>query len=395
MLHRTWAKAVALLVVIIVVLGVLVNRKRATMPAESSSEVEVISPPSLLTDRAPLPNQPGDPPAPQNPELVTEEERLKRIDIENMKQIHRALMAFKKETGHFPADLADLVPQYLDEEKMRSPREGNPGYNFEFRNSVFRDGRTWEEIKEVQRAEWGDVIPILRSFDYEGGVVVNMSYAGVPYETLLNWEWDPNTLDVIDQLGWGPGLTVGEFSNVRVLDDAGQPVQGAEVWASGRHYSFDLPDRPFVTDENGIARIPIGVDMDRTSLGLRVRTADGEAAPSIRFPTGEPPRETEVTLAATQTIGGQAVSADGGTLANTWIYLKNPNANTNLGAVKTDAGGTWETRLHPADVPDLHAVVATPGVVPKFIPGTSVDTASALRGEARITAAPLSPDGGQ
>ena len=75
------------------------------------------------------------------------------------------------------------------------PGVEKPAYGYEFSNLLFRDGRTFEEIKEVQRAEWGDVVPILRAFGY--GKVINMSYGGDLYETELNWEWDPATLDVV------------------------------------------------------------------------------------------------------------------------------------------------------------------------------------------------------
>ncbi len=284
-------------------------------PLSSSRSVSIL-PDQSKKDSTPAPalaEELG--PEPDPP--LTEAERHKQIDGENMVQIHRALMQFKEDTGHFPADLKDLIPDYLDAEHLHSPREGE-GYNFEFRNTVFRDGRTWEEIKEVQRAEWGDVIPILRSFNHDdGSIVLNMSYGGRLYETLMNWEWDPNTLDVVDQLGWGPGLTVGEFTEVTVTDAKGDPVADADVWASGRHYSFDLPDRPYKTDANGRVQIPIGVDLDRTNLALRVHTADGLVAPSQRFPDGAPPNQASFTLTESQEIGGVALSEAGDLITDT------------------------------------------------------------------------------
>ena len=43
----------------------------------------------------------------------------------------------------------------------------------------------------------GDAVPILRAFGYEK--VINMAYSGDLYETDLNWEWDPATLDIVAQ----------------------------------------------------------------------------------------------------------------------------------------------------------------------------------------------------
>ena len=378
-LDRHWRKIVAL--VILVSLCALFRPRVNEPPSDPNGETPEVSAPSLLGERPPG----EDPVAETELEELSEDERHKRIDIENMTQIHAALMAFKEETGHFPEALSDLVPAHLNAQYLKSPREGE-GYNFEFRNTVFRDGRTWEEIKEVQRMEWGDVIPLLRSFNHgpDDNIVVNMSYGGVPYETLMNWEWDPNTLDVIAKLGWGPGLSVGEFTEVTVTDAQGQPAEGAEVWASGRTYTFDLPDRPFLTDAEGVARIPLGADLDRTKLGLRVRAADGRAAASIGYPKGTPPVEAAFTLTSTQNLGGVLIDDGGDALANTWIYFRNGGNAAPLGAVKTDAQGQWNIPLPEGDLAQLTTIPAPPGVVPKFSPGTRVDTASALHGEAEV-----------
>ena len=137
--------------------------------------------------------------------------RNKQIDREHLRQIHTALFAYKEAHGHFPEYLSQLAPKFLDPAALESPRRSTdgmnaiiatdhpdpalaqPAYGFEFSNLVFRDGRTFEDIKEVQRAEWGDAVPILRAFGYEK--VINMAYCGDLYETDLNWEWDPATLE--------------------------------------------------------------------------------------------------------------------------------------------------------------------------------------------------------
>lgn len=229
-----------------------------------------------------------------------------------------------------------LAPPCRPHRPLR-PRNCQPSYGFEFSNLVFRDGRTFQDIKEVQRAEWGNAVPILRAFGYEK--VINMAYSGDLYETDLNWEWDPATLDIVAQRGWGPGLSEGEFTNVRVLDAAGAPVANAEVWADGRHYSFDLPNRPFSTDAQGFVQIPLGVDLDRTVLGLRAVTGDG-ASPLVAFSAGDAPRSYELRIDPAQVVGGSVIDARGQPLGDCWVYLKNPDGRA-LTAVRTDAFGRW------------------------------------------------------
>ena len=331
----------------------------------------------------------------------------KKIDREHLQQIHGGLFAYKKAHGHFPEYLSQLVPEFVSADALTSPRTLEQGMNyqvktnhpdpglakaafgFEFSNLVFRDGRTFEQIKEVQRQEWGDAVPILRAFGYD--TVINMSYGGDLYETELNWEWDPATLDVVQARGWGPGLTEGQFTNVRVVGADGRPVPGAQVWADGRHYSFDLPNRPFATDANGIAHIPLGADLDRTSLSLRV-DGGGLASPAVAFPHGEPPESFQLIAQPAQTVGGQLLDAQGNPVANTWVYLKGATGNAddanvamggvNLGAVKTDAYGRWSATLNPSDAAAFNLAVGVRGRPPKFSPGESVDAQAAANGNA-------------
>ena len=121
-------------------------------------------------------------------------------------------------------------------------------------------------------------------------------------------------------------------------DATGKPVAGAEVWADGRTYSFDLPNRPFTTDENGMARIPLGSDIDRTQLALRV-VGDGIAAPVATFERGAPPESHEITIGASTAVGGTVVDADGQAVADTWVYLKNTSTTVqDDGVVLTGPG---------------------------------------------------------
>jgi hypothetical protein len=333
---------------------------------------------------------------PSDPRFIVE--RHKEADRQHMRQLHTGLFEYKKIHGHFPERLSQLVPDFVSADVLESPRNdkdgqnhnlgdhpdpGNkkPGYGFEFSNVVFRDGRTFEEIKEVQRAEWGDAVPILRAFGYEK--VINMSYGGDLYETALNWEWDPATLDVTKARGWGPGLSEGEFTQVRVLGADGRPIANAQVWADGRQYSFDLPNRPFPTDANGVARIPLGTDLGRTALALRVE-GDRMVSQAITFPMGQPPQNYDVTVGPMQTVGGRVTDENGNAMANTWLYLKGQaNAGgsamtgASLGTVKTDAFGQWNAKLHPNDATAFNIAVGAGKVIAKFSPGQPVDAETA------------------
>ena len=327
-------------------------------------------------------------------------ERHKEVDRQHMRQLHKGIFEYKKIHGHFPERLSQLVPDFVSADVLESPRNDTdgqnsnlanhpdpnnkkPGYGFEFSNVVFRDGRTFAEIKEVQRAEWGDAVPILRAFGYEK--IINMSYGGDLYETELNWEWDSATLDVTKARGWGPGLSDGEFAQVRVLGSDGRPVANAQVWADGRIYSFDLPNRPFTTDTNGVARIPLGSDTSRTTLALRAE-GDRQVSQVVTFPAGQPPQSYDLSVGQAQKVGGRITDENGNALANTWIYLKGTsNADTggfgasgvNFGAVKTDAFGQWTASLHPKDATAFNIAVNMGSIHAKFSPGQRVDAEGA------------------
>lgn len=319
-----------------------------------------------------------------------EVERHKEIDRDHLRKLHAGLFAYKQKHGVFPEYLSQLVPEFVSADVLSSPRTpeqgmnrfaqmdhpdpgvATPAYGFEFSNLEFRDGRTFAEIKEVQRAEWGDAVPILRAFGYD--TVINMAYGGAIYETALNWEWDPATLDVVDMVGWGPGLTVGEMVKVQVTGPDGQPLANAQVWADGRNYSFDLPNRPYPTDAEGYATIPVGADIDRTALRLRAE-APGLASPVTAFALGAVPSEYSIQVAPSEQVNGRAVDADGQPLPLARVLLREAVADEsgrplNLMSVQTDHDGRWFADLHPESISRLEGVVGVPGGIPMvFAPG--------------------------
>jgi hypothetical protein len=336
---------------------------------------------------------------------MTREQELaahREIDKAHMRAIHTGLFAYKAKHGHFPEYLSQLIPDYISAEILTTPRHGDatarqfldgdhpdpkakPAYGFEFSNLEFRDGRTFSEIKEVQRAEWGDVVPLLRAFGYDD-LVINMAYSGDFYETRLIWEWDAATLDLVDKLGWGPGLSDGDFVKVRVLGPDGQPVPNAQVWADGRNFSFDLPERAFVTDAEGYVSIPVGVDTDRTALALRANVP-GMTSQAVRLERGNLDDQT-LTLAPSTQVSGVVLDANNQPVAGRRIFLKTAPESGDLltlAQVVTGPDGRWSAPLHPSQTQSFNAFVAQPGGKDlKHNIGTPVNTAAAVRGNALI-----------
>lgn len=337
--------------------------------------------------------------------LSPEQQRIeehKKIDREHLTKIRAGIFAYKTKYGNYPEYLTQLVPEFVGSETLVSPHKkadasdaadvdhqdpglAKPSYGYEFSNLEFRDGRTFAEIKEVQRAEWGDAIPLLRCFAY--GEVINMSYGGDAYETALNWEWDAATMDLVEKYGWGPGLKVGEVVKVRVVGADGQPVANAEVWADGRNYSFDLPNRPFATDRDGYATIPVGADVDRTALALRA-VAPGQSSATLRYAAGQLPEGGSLTLEVSETVGGIALDASGQPLPNTRVYLKTGTDSTpaaTVTSVRTDDAGRWQASVNPQDVPGMSAMIGMPTGMPvKYAPGQPLDAAAARAGTVEV-----------
>jgi len=391
-----------------------------TRPADSLTGPLPKAPPPI-----PTPSAPPDPPrqeALSTDELTSEaaeEARCKEIDMANMQKLHAGIHGFLKKYGRYPDALSELVPEFVSKETLVSPRQkrdqsnayfaaehadpgmAEPSYAFEFSNLEFRDGRTFAEIKEVQRAEWGDVVPLLRSFAYDK--VINMSWRGDIYETQLNWEWDVATLKLAEKYGWGPGLTEGPTVRVQVLQPDGTPAAGADVWAGGRNFSFDLPQRPYPADADGWATIPVGEDVDRTALSLRA-VMPGHSSEILRAPVGEVPITASLTLAPTVTLRGTVADSTGQPRSGVHVFLS--QASTSPGGeptsfmptqpfahAPTDAHGRWQIDV-PASVADQLAFnLAEPAGQPfKYVGTMPLDAAAARAGTAVLTApSPVTP----
>lgn len=383
---------------------------KPTLPGPTRA-VEKLPPPTVVKTSGTPFNPPADPFASGSaPAEKAEMERHKKIDIDHMKQLHKGILSYLKKYGRYPEQLSQLAPEFVSADVLRSPRKktnqsnsafamehadpgiDKPSYAFEFSNIEYRDGRTFAEIKEVQRTEWGDVVPMLRCFAYDK--VINLSCRGDAYETRLNWEWDSATLDLAEKYGWGPGLTVGDMVKVQVLRPDGSPATGAQVWADGRNYSFDLPNRSFTADSEGWATIPVGADTDRTALVLRAEMP-GYSSSIDRSERGVLPEGKSLTLAPSQRIGGTAVSADGTPMSGARVFLQQTLATDAADtrprppvmSVVTDEQGRWSAEVHPDEVAGLSVRLGEPGGTPfKHAPlGTPLDVNAAKAGNAVIT----------
>ena len=310
-----------------------------------------------------------------------EKDRIKQVDRKNLTAIHGGIMAFFAHHGRYPNYLSEMVPDFIPVETLISPREKTKGanmllamdhedpglkkssYGYEYSNLIVRDNRTFQEIKDVQKAEWGNVVPLLRAFGNDK--VINMSWGGDLYETDLMWEYGESTLELVDQYGWGPGMdAAGNKVEVSVTNEAGFPILGAEVWAGGRNYSFPLPERPFVTDERGIATIPIGPDASSTNLTLRV-SSNNHAVPSLHFENGVPPESIELVAKPTQQVSGTLLDKDGNPMPDTrvtLIRLSDENGGTPLivDYTRTDTNGNWRARVPPEETEGITAVPRFP-----------------------------------
>ena len=384
----------------------------ASRPAAGSVSSPVPPPPKPGPARNPAPSAPlplaASPATPLTPEQQ-EIERHKEIDRDHLAKLRSGILAWKAKYGQYPEYLTQLVPEFVSAETLVSPHKKagsedfadldhpdpgleKPSYGYEFSNLEFRDGRTFAEIKEVQRAEWGDAIPLLRCFAYDK--VMNMAFGGDVYETALNWEWDAATMDLVDKYGWGPGLKSGEMVKVRVTGADGQPAANAQVWADGRNYSFDLPNRPFPTDAAGWATIPVGADIDRTALVLRAEIP-GQSSALTRYPAGQLPAGQTLVMGNSETVGGTALDANGAPMPHARVYLKagpsDPagewgfSQNPTITTAVSDATGHWQAAVNPADLPGLSAMIGVPGGTPvNFGHGPPLDPAAAKAGTAEV-----------
>jgi hypothetical protein len=54
---------------------------------------------------------------------MSQEERHKEIDREHMKKIHSGIFAYREKYGNYPEYLSQLVPEFVEGDTIRSPKE--------------------------------------------------------------------------------------------------------------------------------------------------------------------------------------------------------------------------------------------------------------------------------
>ena len=296
---------------------------------------------------------------------VIDVEQAKQIVSDRMKVVFSGLTDFETKFGRLPNSLEELVPEFLSEDEIVPPRfPGVPlnalGYSYEYSDRQFGDGRTFQDVKDVQREEWGDVVPILRTFARGIESVMNMSWRGDTYESTLYWEKSANTLDLAEQYGGlGSGMKTDITTEVIVTDDLGHPVSGAEVWAAGRSFSVPLPDRPFVTDSEGRATVPLGPDYANSNLEFRI-VHDGVAAAPASYLGGEiEGGSVGIQVAPSALAQGLLLGDNGQPLPNTRVIVTGaPDVEGNatfIGYSETDAAGRWVADVLPEEAANASA----------------------------------------
>lgn len=291
---------------------------------------------------------PGGAAAEARSELERWEETLKAKDKEQMLQIWRAIMDYKKARGQLPDYLSVLVPDFLPEkEVLISPVENayfrgasdpkfKTTYSYEFSaESYGQGGLPFRAVKEAQMKEFGPVVPILRCFAH-GKVVMNVSYAGDYYESALFWERSAGAKELMQKRGAGGGFEEGDFTDLRVVDgQTGAAVAGAEVQLTRRYYhDLALPDRTLTTDAEGHARVPLGPPPDRRLTVTVVKA--GYTAPPQTWRENALPVEKTWPLMAAATVGGVVKDRAGTPLPAATVAVYAAMAETNAGTIEPE-----------------------------------------------------------
>ena len=149
-----------------------ISRPGKTQPQGAGAVSPVVtttkpSPKRPAVTMAPV-RKPEHPPALPSSEAAQEIERHKAIDREHLTKLRTGIFAYKAKYGRYPEYLTQLVPEFVTADTLISPHKKagaqdfadmdhpdpgleKPSYGYEFSNLEFRDGRTFAEIKEVQR----------------------------------------------------------------------------------------------------------------------------------------------------------------------------------------------------------------------------------------------------
>jgi uncharacterized GH25 family protein len=301
------------------------------------------------------------------------------IDRQHMKQIYDALMAFKKDKGQLPDWLSDLFPKYLtDPEVLVSPVEKATGesrlfgyddpkmktsYIYEFGGAMSgrkgNDGKTltMREWKKIQMESFGEVIPILRCHHHDP--VLNMSYSGELFETVLFWETDPHTLALMKKLGPGKVGKPERILRLKAFGGENQPLEGVEIGSEKYETSFGpLAPRTVVTDAKGQVECPIGPGK-AINLALKA-VKPGYAMAQVSWEQDSIPDEYTFKLVKAIEAGGVVQANSGEKISGASITV-NGIARDAVGqsyevqydTVVSDAQGQWFTDKIPSDFASL------------------------------------------
>lgn len=280
-------------------------------------------------------------------ELERWEETLKEKDKEQMLQVWRAIMEYKKARGQLPDYLSELVPDFLpDKAVLISPVENayfrgasdpklKTTYSYEFSvESYGQGGLPFRSVKGAQMKEFGPVVPILRCFAH-GKVVMNVSFAGDYYESTLFWERSAGAKELMQKKGAGGGFEEGDFTDLHVVDgQTGAALAGAEVQLTHRYYhDLALPDRTLMTDAEGHVRVPLGPPPERRLMVTVLKP--GYTAPPQTWRENALPVEKTWPMMAAATVGGVVKDRAGTPLPEAMVSVYAAMAEANAPAAIT------------------------------------------------------------
>jgi len=135
------------------------------------------------------------------------EQHEKNIDIctQNLLAIGKAIEAYQKEHGDFPAWLSDLYPKHLSDANVLicpADKEGGkpiytPNADPEMPVSYsYELNPQYREWKTEQRKVYGDAMPIVRCRHHanEDFVALNLSFSSKVYRSANTWEFQPEDM---------------------------------------------------------------------------------------------------------------------------------------------------------------------------------------------------------
>ncbi len=230
-----------------------------------------------------------------------------------LKQIHEAIQAYRKENKELPDRLSALLGKYLgDPDKLVCPlarrsglrQENDPrtSYFYEFGTRLLHPnfpGKTVRDWKERQMGKAGSDVPVVRCQHGERdgeGVWLNLSFGGEVYESGLFWEAEERIADFLGAEDLYAGnLFAHEAQVVRVIRISPRPEGlDARLIDLSSFFNAALGEKWDGDDGNDLKRLRgddvkgrTGIDFDLRGV-VQLANADlkFKFATSVEIPVG-------------------------------------------------------------------------------------------------------------